>query len=49
VAEVIHCAVMQGPFPAAGGGMAQPAITQESAMVSVGMLLTDTRGLTATG
>jgi hypothetical protein len=49
VAEVIHCAVTHGPLPAIGGGIAQPAMTQTSAMVSVGMPLTVTRGFTATG
>src|SRR5215469_3408188 len=49
VAAVVHCAVTQGPLPAMGGGMAHPAMTQASAMVSVGWLLTDTRGFTATG
>jgi hypothetical protein len=48
VAEVIHCAVTHGPLPAIGGGMAQPAMTQASAIVSVGMPLTVTRGFTAT-
>jgi len=49
VAEVSHWAVTHGPLPAIGGGMAQPATTQASAMVNVGILLTVTRGFTATG
>jgi len=36
VAAVVHCAVTHGPLPALGGGMAHPATTQLSAMVSVG-------------
>jgi hypothetical protein len=36
VAAVIHCAVTHGPFPAVGGGSAQPAMTYGPGIVTVG-------------
>jgi hypothetical protein len=47
VVPVIHWAVTHGPFAAGGGGSAQPVITQGADCVTVGWLLTLTRGLGA--
>lgn len=46
---VNHWPVTQGPFPAGGGGIAQPATTYGAAMVTVGCPLTSTLGFGAVG
>src|SRR5262249_22242743 len=49
VAAVIHCALTHGPFPATGGGKAQPATTYGATIVTVGCPDTVTRGFGAVG
>src|SRR5947207_1057973 len=49
VAEETNCAVTQGPLPALGGGIAQPATTYGAAMVTTGWPLTMTRGTVTVG
>jgi hypothetical protein len=48
-AEVTNCAVTHGPFPAVGGGMAQPATMYGAATVTIGCPLTITLGCTTVG
>jgi hypothetical protein len=48
-ALVTHCAVTQGPLPAVGGGIAQPATTYGADTVTVGCPMTVTRGLGTVG
>jgi len=49
VAEVMNCAVTQGPFAAGGGGNEHPATTYGELIVTTGCPLTSTRGLGVVG
>ena len=48
-AALTHWAVTQGPVPAGGGGLAQPAIRWGAACVTTGCPMTVTRGTGAEG
>src|SRR4051812_2714114 len=48
-AELVYCAVTQGPLPAFGGGIAQPATAYVHEMVTAGWPLSSTRGIGAVG
>jgi hypothetical protein len=49
MADVINCAVTQGPFPADGGGIVHPAMLYVLASVATGCPETSTRGFVVTG
>jgi hypothetical protein len=46
---IMNCAVTHGPFPAGGGGMAQPATTYGAESVAAGIPESITCGLSTVG